>query len=89
MPAGVVLLVLGFAEHERLADAVALPGELDESSVASRCGRLTSGMRVCHRQKSCPIRLDSMFAAEDDAPSLVAAGDDLVEQPAPSMSKGT
>ena len=30
---GVVLLVLGFAEHEGLADAVALSGEFDESSV--------------------------------------------------------
>ena len=39
VPAGGDLLVLGFAEHEGLADAVALSGELDEPSVAGRCGR--------------------------------------------------
>ncbi|WP_346682961.1 hypothetical protein [Bifidobacterium pullorum] len=30
--------------------------------------------------KIVPHLLNSMFVAEDDAPSLVAAGDDLVEQ---------
>ena len=78
VPAGCVLLVLGFAEHECLADAVALSGELDESSVVNDAVDDRGGEFVVGEDRAPFAELD--VRGEDDAPSLVAAGDDLVEQ---------
>lgn len=78
VPAGCVLLVLGFAEHECLADAVALSGELDKSSVVNDAVDDRGGEFVVGEDRAPFAELD--VRGEDDAPSLVAAGDDLVEQ---------
>ena len=75
------------AEHERLADATAPPGELEQASVMHDPVD-DRGRELVVREYRAP------FAGLDvrgghDAPSLVAARDDLVEQTAPSMSNGT
>lgn len=69
------------AEHERLADAVALSGELEQASVVHD--------PVDDRGSELVVREDrAPFAGLDvrgghDAPPLVTARDDLVEQPRP------
>ena len=82
-------LLLGFgrgsggrpSEHERLADAVALPGELEQASMMHD--------PVDDRGRELVVREDrAPFAGPDvrggrDAPPLVAARDDPVEQARP------
>lgn len=72
------LLGLVFAEHERLADAVAGAGEFDEPSVVDDAVDDRGGEFVVGEDRAPFAELD--VRGEDDAASLVRAGDDLVEQ---------
>ena len=72
------LLGLVFAEHERLADAVAGAGEFDEPSVVDDAVDDRGGEFVVGEDRAPFAELD--VRGEDDAASLVRAGGDLVEQ---------
>ena len=74
------------AEHEGLTDAAALAGELEEppvvhDAVDDRCGEF-----VVREDRAPFTELD--VRGEYDAPSFVAARDDLVEQARPVDVEG-
>ena len=86
VPAGGWLLVLWFAEHEGLADAVALSGEFYEPSVVDDAVDDRGGEFVVGEDRAPFAELD--VRGEDDAPPFVRVGDDPVEQPGPVDVEG-
>ena len=72
-------MVLGFAEHECLADAVALSGELDESSVVDDAVDDGGGHVAVAEHVAPSAELE--VRGEDDASPFVAVGDDLEQEP--------
>ncbi len=76
------------AEHEGLAGAAALTGELEGPPVVHDAVDDRGGEFVVREDRTPFAGLD--VRGEDDAPSLVAARNDLIRAgAAPSMSKST